>query len=210
MTRTPTAFVVSAVLLMGIGLLVRALLLKPAAAATSSSQVPRTPDGKPDLNGIWQAINRAQWDLQAHPARSGPLLPMGVLGAVPAGLGVVEGGEIPYQPWAAEKKKANSEHWLERDPAVKCYMPRIPRATYLPFPFQIVQAPQYIMMAYEFAGASRTIDMDPNAPKDSAADTWMGWSRGRWEGDSLVVDINSFNDQTWFDASGDFTARRFA
>jgi hypothetical protein len=174
------------------------------ANASRTSEPPRAPDGHPDLSGMWQALNRANWDLEAHPARAGAIVAAGAIGAIPGGLSVVEGGEIPYQPWAAEKKKENAANWLANDPLVKCYMPGIPRATYMPFPFQIVQSSSYIVMAYEFASASRTIHMDRGALAESAADTWMGWPRGRWEGDTLVIDSNSFNDQTWFDSAGNF------
>jgi hypothetical protein len=121
---------------------------------------------------------------------------------VPAGEGVVDGNEIPYQPWAAAKKKENFEHWLERDPEIKCFMPGVPRATYMPYPFQIIQSTDKILIAYEFAGATRTIHM--NKVGDSPSPSWMGWSRGRWEGDTLVVDATDFNDQTWFDRAGNF------
>ena len=114
----------------------------------------------------------------------------------------MEGDDIPYQPWAAAKKKENAANWLKLDPEIKCYMPGVPRATYMPYPFQIVQTPTHILMAYEFASASRTIYM--NSKEESPADTWMGWSRGRWEGDTLVVDVNAFNGQTWFDRAGNF------
>jgi hypothetical protein len=165
-------------------------------------QPPRTPDGKADLNGIWQALGSAHWNLLDHAASAGPVVQMGALGAIPAGLGVVEGGEIPYQPWAAKKQKENAANWLTLDPIVKCYMPGVPRATYMPFPFQIVQTPTHVLLAYEFASASRTVYM--GGKDESPADTWMGWSNGRWEGDTLVVSVNSFNDQTWFDSSGNF------
>jgi hypothetical protein len=127
---------------------------------------------------------------------------LGAAGAVPAGLGVVEGGEIPYLPEAAAKKKANFEDRLTVDPEIKCYLPGVPRATYMPYPFQIVQTPKYILIAYEYAGATRTIHMD-KAPPDPA-DSWMGHSVGHWEGDTLVVDVTGLNDQTWFDRAGNF------
>jgi len=175
-----------------------------AAERRRPYEPPRAADGHPDLSGVWQALNRAGWDLQAHAARPGPLVAAGAVGAIPGGLGVIEGDEIPYQPWAAEKKKQNAASWLTNDPVVKCYMPGIPRATYMPFPFQIVQSSEYLLMTYEFASASRTIYMDPKAPAESPVDAWMGWSRGHWEGDTLVIVSNSFNDQTWFDSAGDF------
>ena len=112
------------------------------------------------------------------------------------------GNEVPYQPWALEKKRENGESWLTLDPKVKCYLPGVPRAMYLPYPFQIVQTPSHILLAYEFADASRTIYIDSDL--ESPFDTWMGHSTGRWEGDTLVVDVTSFNDQTWFDRAGNF------
>jgi hypothetical protein len=188
----------------------------------------RTTDGKPDLSGVWQVVNTANYDIQSHAARPAlALIPaalrtgtpglaratpadlpapavraLGAVGGVPAGEGVVEGDEIPYQPWAATKKKENFEHWLERDPEIKCFMPGVPRATYMPYPFQILQGTDTILMAYEFAGTTRTVRMS-NAGK-SPSPSWMGWSRGHWEGDTLVVDVTDFNDQTWFDRAGNF------
>jgi hypothetical protein len=154
------------------------------------------------LNGIWQALNTANWDIQEHAAQSGPAVALGAAGAVPAGLGVVEGDEIPYLAAVAAKKKENFEHRLTADPEIKCYLPGVPRATYMPYPFQIVQTPKYILVAYEFAGASRTIYMD-NVPPNPV-DSWMGHSVGHWEGDTLVVDVTRLNDQTWFDRAGNF------
>jgi len=131
------------------------------------------------------------------------VLELGTIAAVPAGLSVVEGNEIPYQPWAAAKKKENYENWLSRDPEVKCYLPGIPRATYMPYPFQILQTHNNdILMAYEYASASRVIKMGKTEPPP--VDTWMGQSTGRWDGDTLVVDTIGFNDQTWFDRAGNF------
>jgi len=127
---------------------------------------------------------------------------LGAVGGVPAGAGVVEGDEIPYQPWALAKKKENAEHWLERDPEIKCFMPGVPRATYMPYPFQILQGTDTILIAYEFAGTTRTIHM--NKVGNSPSPSWMGLSRGRWEGDTLVVDVTDFNDETWFDRAGNF------
>src|SRR5437764_8123829 len=130
----------------------------------------------PDLSGIWQALGTANWDLEDHPSHGGPYFQMGSLGAVPAGRGVVEGGDIPYKPEALEKKKANFESRWKEDPEVKCYLPGIPRATYMPFPFQIVQSPTVILMAYEYASANRVINM--GKPVEASVDTWMGTSNG--------------------------------
>ena len=179
------------------------LALTSAAASPPEYQAPRTPDGHPDLNGIWQALGTAHWDIEGHAARPGPIVALGAVGAIPAGLGIVEGGEIPYQPWALEKKKENFENWLNLDPVVKCYLPGVPRTTYLPFPFQIVQTAEHILIAYEFASATRVIYM--NRPDfESPIDTWMGHSRGHWEGETLVVDVTSQVPDTWFDSSGNF------
>ena len=187
-----------------IAALITALQLSaiPTASQAEAYKALRTADGKPDLNGIWQALNTANWDVQEHAARPGQVVALGAVGAVPAGLGVVEGGEIPYLPTAAAQKKDNFEKRLTADPEIKCYLPGVPRATYMPYPFQIVQTPKFILMAYEYAGATRTIYMD-KAPA-SPADSWMGHSVARWEGDTLVVDVTSLNDQTWFDRAGNF------
>jgi len=149
---------------------------------------------RPDFSGVWQALNTAAWDLQDH---------TGSLG-VPPGQGVVDGGEIPYQPWAVARKAENFAKRRTADPAeAECYLPGVPRATYMPFPFQIVQTPKLVAVTYEFAHALRTIPMDGSAHGD-LTDTWMGDSRGRWEGNTLVVDVTNFNDRTWFDRAGNF------
>ncbi|HLQ89723.1 MAG TPA: hypothetical protein VK148_06800 [Xanthobacteraceae bacterium] len=174
----------------------------PAAQAAEPYKAPRTSDGKVDLNGIWQTMNTANWDLQEHAARAGLVVALGAVGAEPGGLGVVEGGEIPYLPEAAAKKKANFENRLSDDPEIKCYLPGVPRATYMPYPFQIVQTSKDILIAYEYAVATRKIYMG-NVPANPV-DSWMGHSVGHWEGDTLVVDVTRLNDQTWFDRAGNF------
>jgi hypothetical protein len=183
----------------------------------SGSQVVRTADGKPDFSGIWQTQSTANWDLQSHSARpivaqagvnpnfpvlAAPVVALGTVGWVPPGLGVVEGEEIPYQAWAAERKIDNAANWLDRDPEVKCYMPGVPRAMYLPYPFQIVQGTNKIMMLFEFANAQRTINLDTVDPYPGEA--FMGYSVGRWEGDTLVVEVSNLTPYTWFDRSGNF------
>jgi hypothetical protein len=176
---------------------------EPVPEPSPNGVVPRTTDGKPNLNGIWQAVGTAHWNLQEHQARSGPVLELGAVLAIPAGLSVVERNEIPYQPWAAAKQKENFDNWLTRDPEVKCYLPGLPRATYMPYPFQIMQTgTNDILMAYEYASASRVIKMGKVEPPP--VDTWMGQSAGHWEGDTLVVDVTGQNDQTWFDRAGNF------
>jgi hypothetical protein len=174
----------------------------PASGQAQSSAMPRTADGKPDFTGIWQAMNAANWDLQAHSARQGPVVALGAAFSVPAGIGVVEGNEIPYLPAAAARKKDNEENWLARDPEIRCYLPGVPRMMYMPYPIQIVQGQDTILMASEFASASRTIRM--NSKEKSPTDSWMGWSIGRWEGNTLVIDVTDQSDQTWFDRAGNF------
>jgi hypothetical protein len=174
----------------------------PGAAQDQAYKGPRTADGKPNLNGIWQAMNTANWDLEGHSAQAGQVVALGAAGAEPPGIGVVEGGQIPYLPAAAQKKKENHANRLKLDPEVKCYLPGVPRATYMPFPFQIVQSGKVILISYEYDGAVRTIYMDNPGP--APVDSWMGWSAGHWDGDTLVVDVTGFNDQTWFDRAGDF------
>jgi len=175
-----------------------AALLAPAHiigqdAPAAHGTVPRTLDGKPDLSGIWQAMNTAAWDLQGHQARKG----------VPAGLGVVVGGEVPYQPWAAAKKKKNFESRRTADPETKCYLPGVPRITYMPYPFQIVQTPAQLGFLYEYVHATRNVFVGRDHPPGHI-DWWMGDSRARWDGDTLVVDVVDFNDATWFDRAGNF------
>ena len=186
-------------------LVVASLLMASAAGLQLHAQyaAARTPDGNPDLNGIWQAMGSAHWDLEAHAARHGPVESLGALGAIPAGLSVVEGGTIPYQEWALEKRVENLANWVTLDPAVKCFMPGIPRATYMPFPFQIVQTPKSILFAYEFASTSRVVRMD-RPGSEALAPSWMGYGLGRWEGETLVVDVTAQVPDTWFDTSGNF------
>jgi hypothetical protein len=173
-----------------------------AASAQTPYKAPRTADGKPNLGGIWQALNTANWDIQGHAAAAGPLPQMGATGAIPAGLGVVEGDDIPYLPEAAAKRKQNLANRWTDDPEIKCYLPGVPRATYMPFPFQIVQSSETILLAYEYASAVRIVNM--GTAKEAPIDSWMGWSNGHWEGETLVVDVTGLNDQTWFDRSGNF------
>ena len=187
---------------MGVAAAMVLLAVCPVPAGAQSDTGPRTKEGKPDLSGVWQALNTANWDLRAHAAQAGPVVSLGAQDAEPGGIGVVEGGEIPYLPSALAKKKENYQKRFTDDPEIKCYMPGVPRATYLPFPFQIVQSRKVIQLAYEFAASARTIFMD-QAPPDEL-DHWMGQSVGRWEGDTLVVDVTHLNDQTWFDRAGDY------
>lgn len=167
------------------------------AARTGAVTARRTADGRPDLNGIWQALNTAAWDIQDHTGQLG----------LPPGQGVVEGGEIPYTPAAAAKKKENFANRATADQTqANCFLPGVPRATYMPYPFEIAQTAKGIAFSYEYAHALRVVYMDGKPHPDPASfpDTWMGDSRGHWEGNALVVDVKNFNDQTWFDHSGNF------
>lgn len=178
-------------------------------------KAPRGPDGvRPDLNGLWQAVGSAHYDIEMHTAshslqlREGPHGPLpavktlylGAVGAVPPGVGAVVGGKIPYLPKALAKKNENKDNWIDRDPEVKCYLPGIPRATYMPQPFQIFQSADSVFMAYQYAGAVREVYM--NNPGEAPVDSWMGWSAGKWEGDTLVVEVTGQYDSTWFDRAG--------
>jgi hypothetical protein len=161
----------------------------------------RMPDGRPNLNGIWQVVNTANWDLEDHQAKAGPPQ-LGVFGATPPGLGVVEGGEIPYKPEARARQQENFKNRFAEDPEIKCYMPGVPRATYLPYPFQIVQGNTKILIVYGFADANRIVHLDKAKPEPAPIDSWMGRSHGRWDGNTLIVEAAGFNGQAWLDRSG--------
>jgi len=170
--------------------------------ASTAQRIPRMPDGKPNFTGLWQALGTADWDIRDHSARPGPFYQLGATGAMPAGQGIVEGGEIPYTPAAAAQQKENFQNRMKLDPEIKCYMPGIPRAHYMPFPFQITQSQRDIAFAYEYATSNRVVNMGKF--KEGAVDTWMGTSNGHWEGDTLVVDVSGLNGNSWFDRSGNF------
>ncbi|HKC55324.1 MAG TPA: hypothetical protein VKC35_04350 [Vicinamibacterales bacterium] len=177
--------------------LVTLAVMIPAVARTqgqAAASIPRTADGKPDLSGIWQVMNSAAFDIQDHAAQKG----------VPGGPGVVEGNDIPYQPAALAKKKENYEKRATLDPDTKCYLPGVPRITYMPFPFQIIQKPTELTILYEYVHTVRYIFANGSPHPAGPIDWWLGDSRGRWEGDTLVVDVIHFNDQTWFDRAGNF------
>jgi hypothetical protein len=185
----------------------------------SAYRAPRGADGHPDLNGIWQSLNEANYDIEMHMARPAlqtrpgpygpvpapPVLALGAVGAVPPGMGVVE-GEIPYKPEALAQRNKNRENWVNLDPEIKCYLPGVPRANYMPHPFQIFQSSKAIFFAYQYAGAVRNIYLKDPGP--APVDSWMGQSVGRWEGDTLVIDVTGFNDQSWFDRSGNFHSEK--
>jgi hypothetical protein len=197
-------------------LFVIGLMIQASGAAAQQSGIPRLKSGKPDFNGIWQALGNAHWDIEPHGARPalamepGPVVPvpaapvraLGAVGSVPPGWGIVVGGEIPYTAEARARRDENRAKWLERDPEIKCYLPGVPRVTYMPYPFQIFQSDSRFFIAYEYAATVRDIYLkDPGPPQ---VDSWMGQSFGRWDGDTFVVVTTGFNGETWLDRAGNF------
>ena len=201
---------------MKVGVAAIVLAAIPLAAQAPAYRAPRAPGGKPDLNGIWQTMNEANYDLEGHSARAAmqlrpgplgpvpapPVLALGAVGAVPPSLGVVEGGEIPYKPEALAKKKENQANWISRDPEIKCYLPGVPRATYMGQPFRIFQNATQLFIAYQWGGAVRNIYLTDPGP--APVDSWMGQSVARWEGETLVIDVTGMHDQSWFDRAGNY------
>jgi hypothetical protein len=213
--------VIAAVAVVGIWLAMR--LQGPAAAQVARpGQFPeympaRTADGKPDLNGIWQSLTTANWDLEAHGAGPGAYPQMlGAWGAEPGGQSIVEGGVIPYRPEALARRQANFENRAKPsvpgdgvdppmgDPELKCWMTGVPRMMYMPYPLQIVQTPDAVLVTQEFNGNTRIVRM--NWEEESPVDNtfFMGWNRGRWEGDTLVIDVTGLSDKNWLDRAGNF------
>ncbi len=194
-----------------------ALLVAGASAIGAHAQdIPRMPDGKPDFNGVWQVMNTANYDLEPHAARAalqlreGPYVPvpakevvaLGAVGAVPAGLGVVVGDEIPYTDEARAVRDENRADWVNRDPEIKCYLPGVPRANYMHLPFQIFQSESALFFAYEYAGAVRNVFLEDPGP--APLDSWMGQSVASWDGDTLVIDVTAQSGETWLDRSGNY------
>ena len=183
-------------------LLLALSLICTTGATVSIAEVPRI-GGKPNLNGIWQAMNSANWNLEAHSAaRIDAAWQFGALFAIPAGKSVVVGGKIPYLPDALKMREQLRADWPRSDPETSCYLPGIPRATYMPYPFQIVQGDGDVLFVYEFASANRVVHMAKH--EEAPVDSWMGWSNGHWEGDTLVIEVTGFNDGTWFDRAGNY------
>ena len=192
--------------------LMRPLLLAGIAvfaASTTQAQgvlteLPRAPNGKPDLSGVWQALNTAHWNLEPHVSDYPVVLELGAQFAVPPGHGVVQGGSIPYLPDAVVERNRRFENRLTDDPEGKCYMGGVPRSTYMPYPFQILQSERDVVMVYQFATAFRRIFVD--GKEEAPLDSWMGWSNGRWDGDTFVVDVTGLNGQTWLDRAGNYAS----
>jgi hypothetical protein len=158
--------------------------------------------GHPNINGIYQAITTAYWNIEDHSAAATQFWQLGAIAAIPPGQSIVDGGTIPYKPEAVKQREANRKEWPKSDPEAKCYMPGIPRATYMPYPFQIVQGQKDILFVYEYASANRIVHMSNH--QEAPVDSWMGWSNGKWDGDTLVIEVTGNNDMTWFDRAGNF------
>ncbi|MFC1795914.1 hypothetical protein ACFL1V_02305 [Pseudomonadota bacterium] len=192
------------------------LVCSGVALAGDLFEPPRLADGKPDFNGVWQVLSTANFNLEAHGAqaamafREGPVVPvpakevvaLGAVGAVPAGLGVVQGGYIPYKRQALAQRDKNRENWLQSDPEIKCYLPGIPRATYMGYGFQIFHNRDALVFSYEYAGAVRNVHMSDPGP--APIDSWMGQSWLRWEGNTMVIETSGFNGQAWLDRAGNY------
>ena len=171
-------------------------------AKAPAYKAPRTKDGKPNLNGLWMSNGLPNWDLEPHGPGPSVDPKLGSIYAIPPSVGYVVGGKIPYKPEALEQKKKNFANRGKEDPEAKCYMGGVPRANYMSYPFQILQGAGDIMMSYQYAGAVRIINT--GAPKKAPADSWMGTSNAKWEGETLVVDVTALGDQSWLDRSGNF------
>jgi hypothetical protein len=183
---------------------VLAIVAATAAEAQVLTELPRASNGRPDLSGVWQALNTAHWNLEPHVSEYPVVLELGAQFAVPPGPGVVVGDEIPYLPEARAERDRRFESRLAEDPEGKCYMGGVPRSTYMPYPFQILQSERDVVIYYQFATAFRRIFVDG---KDEAPlDSWMGWSNGRWDGDTFVVEVTGLNGLTWLDRAGNYAS----
>jgi hypothetical protein len=208
MTRPGPTLQVAAAAVTGFLLLASTRLVAgpPAGGAAAGAQAPRAPqaastyapprnrDGQPDLSGIWQSLNAGAFNLEDHSPGMG----------VPGGYGLIEGGRIPYLPAALIQRNQNFENRATDDPEVKCYQPGVPRATFMGFPFQIIQFKDSVAIFYEYLGYTRTVFFNGEHPDPEVLEYWMGDSRGRWDGNTLVVDVQNFNAQTWLDKAGNF------
>lgn len=179
-------------------------LFAATAPAAPLDEFPRRSDGHPDFSGVWQSLNTAHWNLEPHTAQDGGVPQLGAQFAVAPGQGVVVGGRIPYREDALAQRDSNYANRLDADPEGKCYLGGVPRSTYMPYPFQIVQDDDTVAIIYQFATGLRrlTIGGSDEAPLDS----WMGWSNARWDGDTLVVEVTGLNGQTWLDRAGNYAS----
>jgi hypothetical protein len=181
-----------------------ALTLGTALRAEVLTEVPRASGGQPDLSGFWQALNAAHWNLEPHVSAYPVLLELGAQFAVPPGHGVVEGGSIPYLPEARTERDRRFANRLDEDPEGKCYLGGVPRSTYMPYPFQILQNASDILIYYQYATGVRRIFVD--GKEEAPLDSWNGWSNAHWDGDTLVVEVTGLNGQTWLDRAGNYAS----
>lgn len=172
--------------------------------AAPLDRFPRMPGGQPDFSGVWQSLNSAHWNLEPHTAQDGGVPQLGALFAVVPGQGIVVGGRIPYRDDALAQRDLNRTNHLDEDPEGKCYLGGVPRSTYMPYPFQIVQDDNTIAILYQFATGLRRLVVD--GTDEAPLDSWMGWSNAHWEGDTLVVEVTGLNGQTWLDRSGNYAS----
>ncbi len=191
----------STLMLLALGLLFAASA--DGQQRSRAGDVPRLANGKPDLSGVWQAYTTANWNVLTHGASAGPP-EYGALLATPPGYGIVDGDEIPYLPAAAEQQRLNNESRFKDDPELKCFLPGVPRANYMPYPLQIFHSDAHLLITYQFAGAARIVNL--GAPIPSAIDSWMGVSNARWDGDTLVVEVSGFNGMAWLDRAGNHSS----
>jgi len=188
----PRSAIVIATVSTAFSLVVAAAAGAQSVSAEAPSTLPRSADGKPDLSGIWQALSGPEFDIEAHGPRPD----------APPGLGIVEGGSIPYTPAGLAQKQKNYAARAAADPRNKCFTLGVLRGTYSGEPFQIFQRPRDLTLLYQFGHPVRTIHTNGTRHPDGHIDFWLGDSRATWEGDTLVVDVNDFNGETWLDRAG--------
>jgi hypothetical protein len=187
-------------------LVAAAALMGVALAGTATAQPggigPDRINGHKNFSGVWQAMNTANWNLEAHSAEAlDEFWKLGSLAAIPAGRSVVVGGTIPYNDAGRAQREENHAGWPKADPETVCYLPGIPRANYMPYPFQILQTESDILFVYAYHSTNRLVEMDE--PLEAPVDTWMGQSNGHWEGDVLVIETTAQNGKAWLDRAGD-------
>src|SRR6266849_2628581 len=154
----------------------------PDGKPNLSASAPRLPDGKPDLSGIWEpASNKYVQNLAAD----------------------LKPGDVPFQPWAKTlfDERKTGAHSKEDQPA-HCLPQGVPRINAAPAPWKVVQTPGFIVVVYEAFNLWRQIFLDGRQIAEDAPPTWLGYSTGKWEGDTLVVDTKGFNGKTWLDQAG--------
>jgi hypothetical protein len=171
----------------------------------AGSGIPRTADNKPDFSGIWQVLdNSIDSNIEAHEASYGVRGSQGAIVDLPD-------GKLPYLPAALAKRQENYKN-RAMDPVSQCYSPGVPRLAYVPFPFQITQTPKWMMITSEFVNNYRNVYINESEHL-KGIDFYMGDSRAKWDGDTLVIDVANFRHQpdevqTWFDASGNWHSNK--